>query len=265
MSETKRMIVLVSPEGCLHRVADEEALDALAQTLNIHADVAKYLRQMCNFRKLPGDKRNSKHRAFGWAKLEDVRWLRRKNDDRYVVVFGAAASEFYKSSTELKAEITFAQFEKLIGARGHAGEWEKVDQPPGVNALADGVSIIGLRDSGLPLAGQKSGGTPMAGTGGGGMSAGLQVCLRHGFDPLHHVRCLLPRARPRVVSGPDGRFCRRSHRYRSPSSSFPTCRWRALVEAALWRGSRYGVGGFERSRPARCLLPPARARRCERP
>ena len=102
-SETKRMRILVSPTICLYRVADENALDALVQTLNLSSDVAKYLRQMCNFRKLPGDKRKEKHRAFGWVKLEDVRWLKRSGDHVLHVAFGARAEDMYKDMPIINA------------------------------------------------------------------------------------------------------------------------------------------------------------------
>ena len=98
------MRILVSPTSCLYRVADENALDALVQTLNLSSDVAKYLRQMCNFRKLPGDKRKEKHRAFGWVKLEDVRWLKRSGDQVLHVAFGARAEDMYKDMPIMQAD-----------------------------------------------------------------------------------------------------------------------------------------------------------------
>ena len=100
---------LVSKEGRLYRIANQQALGELVQQLGLSSDLAKYLRQMCGFRQLPGDQRSGKHRAFGWSKLDDVRWLRRNGSRRYHVAFGAKAEDIYKNMPELKAELTPSQ------------------------------------------------------------------------------------------------------------------------------------------------------------
>ena len=78
---------LVSPTARLYRVADQEQLEALLKQLNVHADVKKYVRQLCNFTKLPTDRKN-KHLACGWVLLHNVRWLKREGDDILHAAFG---------------------------------------------------------------------------------------------------------------------------------------------------------------------------------
>ena len=67
-----------------------------------------------------------------------------------------------------------------------------------------------------------------------GGAAGEASAVLH--DRSLRAPCCPPRAS--VASGPDWRLCRHSRRWRSRSSSFPACRWRARAEAAPRQGSR---------------------------
>eukprot|EP00966_Prymnesium_polylepis_P242834 5615940-Prymnesium_polylepis.1 len=60
--------------------------------------------------------------------------------------FGSKASDMYGAMAELKAEICFSAFEKLIGSRGATGEWKQVAMPSIVATLDDGESIMNLHD-----------------------------------------------------------------------------------------------------------------------